>query len=156
MNDFFDKAKQAVVKAVDQNGDGTLDKDDFAAIVGNAQANAVRAADSLGQKANQAGEFVAEAKRKRELSLLRPIFEEDLSYPGFTMPKLISYGPIDNRHKDSDVCRGSIGHYEEHNKIDIAVIYSGQLHKYGIKLFPMKDNCLYLEFPTFIVTTRFS
>ena len=113
---FFEKAKDSIVKAVDQNDDGSVDLKDVSAI-----------AETIGNAAKNTAAVIkdsAESKsREMELKALRPIFLEDLDSTDFLLSKLIRVTDIDKRHAESDVCQGSIGYISEQKELRIVNIF---------------------------------
>ena len=99
---FLGKTKDTIIKAVDQNGDGSFDFKDVSAM-----------ADSIGNAAQNAANAMrdnAEARnREKERKALQPIFLEDLDSTDFTLSKLIRVADIDKKHAESEVCKGSVG-----------------------------------------------
>ena len=71
MKSLFGKAKETLVKAVDQNNDGSFDMKDVSAIAETIEAAAKNTADTLKIKAE-------ERNREMERRLIQPIMEEDL------------------------------------------------------------------------------
>lgn len=113
---FLGKAKDTIVKAVDQNGDGSLDLKDVSVItetIGNATKNTAAAIKDS-----------AEARsRELERKTLHPVFAEDLDSADFLISKLIRITDIDKKRAESEVCKGSIGYISEQKDPKI-VLYS--------------------------------
>ena len=88
---FLGKAKDTVVKAVDQNDDGSLDLKDVSAI-----------AETIGNAAKNTAAVIKDSaesrSREMELKALHPIFLEDLDSADFLLSKLIRVTDIDKRH----------------------------------------------------------
>ena len=83
IKDLAAKAKQAavkaqgtVLKAVDKNGNGKIDAEDF----GITKESMQDAAQKLKASANRIGESLNDAKTELDRRVLRPVFKEDL-YP---------------------------------------------------------------------------
>ena len=113
---LWDKAKENIVKAADQNNDGALDIKDFSVIadtISNAAKNTAAAVKENAEEKNRAFE------RKR----LQPIFAEDLDDADFLLSKLIRITEIDKRRSESEVCSGSIGFISEQKDLKIINIF---------------------------------
>ena len=112
---FLGKTKDTIIKAVDQNGDGSFDFQDVSAM-----------ADSIGNAAQNAANAMrdnAEARnREKERKALQPIFLEDLDSAEFTLSKLIRVADIDKKHAESEVCKGSAGFVSEQRELRIVNI----------------------------------
>jgi len=138
---FFDKAKDSIVKVVDQNQDGTFNMEDVSAI-----------ADTIGTAAkNTASTMKANAEernREKERRMLQPFFAEDLDSADFMMTKLIRVTEIDKKRAESEVCAGSIGYISEHKDLRILNIYRDKLDLFGLSLYPDVDGELYYVDPS--------
>lgn len=141
MTSFLCKAKDGVVKIVDQNGDGELNIDDATVI-----------ADAIGVAAKNTAIAIrdsAEAKsREIDLKLLQPIFIEDLDSPDFSMPKLIRITEIDKRRAESDVCQGSIGFTSLQKELKIVNIFRDKVDAFGLSFYPDLDSEIYYVDPS--------
>ena len=134
---FLGKAKDTIVNAVDQNGDGTLDMKDVSAL-----------AQAAGNAAN-AMKSNAEAKnREKELQALQPIFPADLTSAEFALSKLIRVLEIDKKHAESKVCQGSVGFVTEQKGLRIINIYKNAINVFGLTLFPGTDSDVYYVDPS--------
>lgn len=141
MTSFLSKAKETVVKIVDQNGDGELNLEDASVI-----------ADAIGVAAKNTAVAIrdsAEAKsREIDLKLLQPIFIEDLDSPSFSMPKLIRITEIDKRRAESDICQGSIGFASMHKELKVVNIFRDKVDHFGLTFFPDLDREIYYVDPS--------
>ena len=68
------KAQSTVLKAVDKNGNGKIDAEDF----GITKESMQDAAQKLKASANRIGESLNDAKTELDRRVLRPVFKEDL------------------------------------------------------------------------------
>lgn len=138
---FLGKTKDTIIKAVDQNGDGSFDFKDVSAM-----------ADSIGNAAQNAANAMrdnAEARnREKERKALQPIFLEDLDSTDFTLSKLIRVADIDKKHAESEVCKGSVGFISEQKELRIVNIYKNMIDAFGISLYPDADNEIYYIDPS--------
>lgn len=139
-SDFLSRAKQAVVVAMDQNGDGKLNLDDISAVSATVK-TVVR--DNSEKWTN----LQEQKKRDRELEALRPIFEADVEKPDFSLPKLIRIADMDEKHLESEVCRGSIGFVFSGKELDVTTIYPEKLAAFDLKFYPDTDSELYYVDP---------
>lgn len=138
---FLSKAKDGVVKAVDQNGDGELNLDDASVI-----------AEAIGVAAKNTAVAIrdgAEAKsREIDLKLLQPIFCEDLDSPDFSMPKLIRITEIDKRRAESEVCQGAIGFTSTQKELRVVNIFRDKVDSFGLSFYPDLDCEIYYVDPS--------
>ena len=138
---FLGKTKDTIIKAVDQNGDGSFDFKDVSAM-----------ADSIGNAAQNAANAMrdnAEARnREKERKALQPIFLEDLDSTDFTLSKLIRVADIDKKHAESEVCKGSVGFISEQKELRIVNIYKNMVDAFGISLYPDADSEIYYIDPS--------
>jgi len=145
------KAKSALVNAVDQNADGSLDMKDVALLAGSVGSAAKKAASSakLGavQGGDQFGNWMDQAKRDKELKALRPIFEEDLESPEFAITKMIRVAEIDKRHAESELCNGSVGFWSEYKDMKVLNIYTDKADMFGLTYYPDRNGEIYYVDP---------
>lgn len=138
---FLGKTKDTIIKAVDQNGDGSFDFKDVSAM-----------ADSIGNAAQNAANAMrdnAEARnREKERKALQPVFLEDLDSTDFTLSKLIRVADIDKKHSESEVCKGSVGFISEQKELRIVNIYKNMIGAFGISLYPDADSEIYYIDPS--------
>lgn len=138
---FLGKTKDTIIKAVDQNGDGSFDFKDVFAM-----------ADSIGNAAQNAANAMrdnAEARnREKERKALQPVFLEDLDSTDFTLSKLIRVVDIDKKHAESEVCKGSVGFISEQKELRIVNIYKNMIGAFGISLYPDADSEIYYIDPS--------
>lgn len=138
---FLGKTKDTIIKAVDQNGDGSFDFKDVSAM-----------ADSIGNAAQNAANAMrdnAEARnREKERKALQPVFLEDLDSTDFTLSKLIRVVDIDKKHAESEVCKGSVGFISEQKELRIVNIYKNMIGAFGISLYPDADSEIYYIDPS--------
>lgn len=126
---FLGKAKENVIKAVDQNDDGEFNLDDVSAIAGVIGSAAQRTAAAVREEAGN-------RKLEMERKALRPIFTDDLDAVDFSMPKLIRITEPDKKHLESEICKGAIGHVFEQKDLKVVNIYRNAVEQIGLKLYP--------------------
>ena len=117
---FFNKAKSTVVNAIDQNGDGELSLEDVSVLTSSVKAAVKESSDKWAEKQGQ-------LKREKELKALRPLFENDVDTPDFSLPKLIRVAEMDEKHAESEVCQNSIGYIFAEKDLNVMTIYSDKI-----------------------------
>ena len=127
---LFNKAKQKVVSAIDQNDDGKFDLSDISNIK-----------DQISDKMEQ-------QRLENERKTLQPIFAEDLENPEFMISKLIRVAEMDQKHKNSTVCQGSVGYLSVQKDMKVLNIYPGKASIFGISLKPNTDSEIYYVDPS--------
>ena len=127
--DALTSSADAVVKSLDQTGDGKLGLDDMAEL-----------RQQLREKQRQ-------AKLARDLDALNPIFLRDLSEKDFFLPKMIRITEMDKKHAASELCIGSIGHETVVKDYRFVTIYPDQLETWRLRLYPDADQEYYYMDP---------
>lgn len=138
---FLDKARNTIVKAVDQNDDGTFDLKDVSVIaetIGNAAKNTAAAVKDNAEARSH------EIERKT----LQPIFAEDLDNADFLISKLIRITEIDKKRAESEVCAGSIGFISELKGLKIVNIFRDKVDTFGLTFYPDTDCEIYYVDPS--------
>lgn len=138
---FWGRAKDSIVKVVDQNDDGALDMEDVSAIA-ETISNAARTTASA-VKAN-----AEERSREMERRMLQPIFAEDLDTADFLITKLVRITDIDKKHAESVVCQGSIGYVTVQKDLKIINIFKDKIDAFGLTFYPDTDCELYYVDPS--------
>lgn len=140
-SELFGKAKNAIIRAADQNDDGKFDKDDVSAI-----------ADTVGETVKSGAmaikESAEEKSRQIELKLLQPIFVETMDCADFLMPKFIRIAERDKRRADSDVCQGSIGYFTDQKGLRIVNIFRDSIEAFGLSFYPDSSSEFYYVDPS--------
>ena len=135
------KAKDGIVKAMDQNGDGTFDMKDVSVIAG-----------SIGNAAKDTISAMKESTEERgriaERKALCPIFADDLDSADFALTKLIRITDIDKKRAESEVCRDSIGYVSAQKDLRIVNIYRKSAEMFGLSFYPDMDREIYYVDPT--------
>ena len=138
--DLFDRAKKTVISAVDQNDDGEFDMKDISAMAETIGAAAKKAASAVKDSADARA-------REQELKALCPIFEDDLVSTDFLMPKLVRITEMDEKRKESEVCKESIGHMTVQKDVRIVNIYRDKVTSFGLTFYPDMDSEIYYVDP---------
>ena len=137
---FFGKAKDTVVNVVDQNGDGKLGLDDVSVVTDSVKTAVKDSSERWIEKQEQ-------RKRDKEFKALRPIFEDDVNDPDFSLPKLIRVAEIDEKHANSNACKGSIGFVFPGKDLDVITIYPEKIADFDLKFYPDMDSEMYYVDP---------
>ena len=137
---FFNKAKDAVVSAVDKNGDGKLSMDDVSSVTDSVKAAVKDSSDRWNEKQEQ-------KKREKEYETLRPLFETDIDKPDFSLPKLIRVAEMDEKHAESDLCKGSIGFVFPGKDLEVITIYPEKIGDFNLRFHPDAESELYYVDP---------
>jgi len=122
-------AKNAVVNAIDYYGDEKFDLSDFSTV-----------ASRMEEKREQ-------VRLAKEFNELKPIFEDTIHAPEFTLPKLIRVAEIDKKHAEGEVCQNSIGFKSEYEGLQIITIYPSYLNLFGLKFYPDINSEIYYVDP---------
>ena len=141
VKELLGKAKDGIVKAMDQNGDGTFDMKDVSVIagsIGNAAKDTIYAMK----------ESAEERSRIAERKALCPIFADDLDSADFALTKLIRITDIDKKRAESEVCRDSIGYVSAQKDLRIVNIYRKSAEMFGLSFYPDMDREIYYVDPT--------
>ena len=99
-----------------------------------------------------------EAKRKKDLLLLRPVFMESLALQaessssantstGFKMPTIIHVVEKDKKHASSEACEHSLGHMSTENGVTVLNVYPHHMKDLGVVFFPNMDCEIYYADP---------
>ena len=135
--DLAQKTKNAVtsttesfMQSIDQTGDGKFDVDDITEL------------------RRQRAERDRQAKLRRDLDELHPVFANDLADKGFFLPQLIRLTEMDKKHALSTVCKGSIGHETLVKDLRIVTVYSDQTAEWGLQFYPDRNQDFYFVNPT--------
>ncbi len=152
-SNIFSKAKSAFVNKIDQNGSGSLDKEDFGIIAGNIKDAAKKAASTVVDKGKDGSaklsEMTKEYKKEADKKTLCPLFREKINSSDFSLPKMIQIEVQDKRHAENGVCSGSIGHYNTKDDITVCTIYPEFIDEFSITLCPHKTTGIYYADPVF-------
>lgn len=137
---FWRRAKESIVKAVDQNNDGSFDMKDVSVL-----------AEALGSAAKNTANAVMvsaeEKSRELERKQLRPLFAEDLDAADFSISKLIRITDIDKKRAESAVCVGSVGFIAPQKDFPFVNIFRDKIDSFGLTFYPDMDYELYYVDP---------
>ena len=149
----FNKAKKAVVDAMDQNDDGKLDFRDVSIVAGSLGATMKKkvadAVDSAKESGDLWNEKRVQQRQEAERNTLRPVFRGDVEKPGFALPKLIRIAEMDKKHAESEICRGAVGYESVFKDLKVINIFSDAIDAFPISLYPEKTTGAYYVDPVF-------
>lgn len=152
-SDLLDKAKKAVIDAVDQNADGKFDLKDVSLMVSGigttAKKKVAGVMDSAKESGDQWNEKRTRLRMETERNTLCPIFPADLERTEFVLPKLIRVAEMDKKHAESELCRGSVGYESIYKDIRIVNIFRESLGGFSITLYPEIMTGAYYVDPVF-------
>ena len=148
LKSFLGKAKETLVKAVDQNSDGTLDMKDVSVIAGAIGQAAKNTAEAMKASAEERARENERKAKENELKELLPIFPEDVERTDFHVSKLIRITEMDKKRAESEVCKGSVGYVSEQKELRIVNIFKENIDLFRIKLVPDAESELYYVDPT--------
>ena len=117
------------IQSIDQTGDGRFDREDLAEIK------------------RQIQEKDRQAKLKRDLEALNPIFVKDLTDGDFFLSKMIRVAEMDKKHMASSACAGAIGHETLVKDLRIVTIYPDQSDVWGLQYYPDMNQDFYYVNP---------
>jgi len=137
---FFNKAKNTVVNAMDQNGDGELSLEDVSVLTGAVKAAVKESGEKWAYKQSQ-------LKKEKELKALRPLFESDVDTPDFSLPKLLRVANMDEKHAESELCQDSIGYIFTGKDLDVMTIYPNKIGDFDLKFDPDMESEVYYVDP---------
>lgn len=157
--DLAGKARAALVRAVDKNGDGKIDAADFGLSGENIQETkrkvkgaAVSAGQGIKSGAMRLGDAIGEAKTEMERKSLRPAFGDDLDQMDFgrcapQLPVLICIVERDKRRGESSVCAGSVGYWTTVKGVDILNLYEESARELDLRFAPAIVQTFYYTDP---------
>lgn len=141
------KAQGSVLKAVDKNGNGRIDAEDF----GITRESIQETTQKLKAGANRIGETLSDAKVELDRKILRPVFKEDL-YIGSCADNLMTAAQIpnllcivarDKKRSDNVVCAGAIGYWTSVKGAELLNIYEDSAAALGFQFFPSVAQTFY-------------
>ena len=127
------KAKNAVVKTIDQNGDKKLDREDFNEFKKKIDNSTHKTTENIKSALDK-------RKRDNDLKKLKPLFMEDIEGGKFSFPKLICVSEPEKDFLGNDVCKGAIGRYNNYKNMRIITIFKDKWDLFNIDLYPDIDK----------------
>lgn len=133
--DVMSKAKDVVVQAVDQNGDGKLDLED-AKLVGQQVKNETKKIVDLTQ----------EKMNAQKVKFLNPFYSSDLEKTN--LPKLVQIVSRDKNYDDNSLCKGSIGFMSDNKTMPLLNVFTDSIPEYDLSFYPNEHNRFYYVDPS--------
>ena len=134
--DGAEKAKNVVtatadslIQSIDQTGDGKFDFDDVAEIT------------------QQIKESQRQAKLRRDLDALNPIFPKDLLADDYLPTQMIRIAEKDKKHAASSLCDGAIGHESLVKDLRFFTVYPESVSDWGLRFYPDENQEFYYVDP---------
>lgn len=151
------KAQSAIAKAVDRNGDGKIDAEDFGltrenleAAGGAVKGAAITAGHGLKAGGSAMGKALSDARLQAERKALRPVFPEELPFGMATnqdLPGILSVAVRDKKRAESEVCQGSVGYYQTAKGYDLLCLYEDNLSPLPLTFYPTASQGIFLASP---------
>ncbi len=152
------KAQNSVMHAVDRNGNGKIDAEDFGLTrenlegAGEAVKGAAIAAGH-GLKAGSAAmsQAFAEARLELDLKNLKPVFPDTLPFTdgdvAVAQPSIVSVVARDKRRSESEVCRGAVGYYQSAKGYELLNLYEDYIPQLKLAFYPTAAKGVFLADP---------
>lgn len=134
------KAKNVVVKTIDQNGDHTLNKEDLSIFKKRIDTSTHKTTENIKSTLDR-------RKRDNDLRKLKPLFIADLDDAKFTLPKLICVSNPEKNFLESVACKGAIGRYVDYKNMNVITIFKDYYANFNIELYPDIDSTVYYVDP---------
>lgn len=154
------KAQSTVIHAVDKNGNGKIDAEDFGLTRENLEGagetvKGVAIAAGHGLKAGSAamGKAFAEARSGLDLKTLKPVFADALpfsaneSHADAAQPSILSIAVRDKKRRESEVCRGAVGYYQPAKGYELLNLYEDYVPQLALSFYPAATKGVFLADP---------
>lgn len=154
------KAQSAVMHAVDKNGNGKIDAEDFGLTRENLEdagetMKGVALAAGHGLKAGSAamGKAFAEARLELDLKTLKPVFADTLPFTAkdsqadAAQPSILSIVARDKKRSESKVCRGAVGYYQSAKGYELLNLYEDYVPQLSLAFYPAAAKGVFLADP---------
>lgn len=155
------KAQSAIAKAVDRNGDGKIDAEDFGltrenleAAGGAVKGAAIAAGHGLKAGGSAMGKALSDARLQAERKALRPVFPEELPFgmeqdksTNQDLPGILSVAVRDKKRAESEVCQGSVGYYQTAKGYDLLCLYEDNLSPLPLTFYPTASQGIFWQAP---------
>lgn len=133
--DAMSKAKDVVVQAVDQNGDGKLDLEDVK-LVG----------EQVKHETKKIVDIAQEKMNAQKVKSLNPFYSSDLEKT--TLPKLVQIVARDKNYDENSLCKGSIGFMSDNKTMPLLNVFSDSIQDYKLSFYPDEHNRFYYVDPS--------
>lgn len=153
------KAQEAVTRTVDRNGNGKIEAEDFGLTkenlhgAGKAVKEAVASAgNNLKDGGTTLGKALMDAHLEQERKSLRPVFLEDLPFPGMGSafvghPAILAVVARDKKRSESQACIGSVGYHLPTKGLELLNIYEDCASRMKLIFYPSLFQGIYLADP---------
>ena len=151
------KTQKTILSAVDKNGNGKIDRDDFG--LGDedlqeakekAKKLASAAEQSIRTGSDRLGKALSDAKLEMDRKNLRPVFAEELcgseGRPAQN-PKIVCIVGRDKRRSESEACNGSVGYRAAVKGMDVLHLYGDCAQQLGLVFYPELSETVYYADP---------
>lgn len=133
--DAMGKAKNVVVQAVDQNGDGKVDFEDVK-LVG----------EQVKHETKKIVDLAQEKMNAKKVKSLNPFYVSDLERT--TLPKLVQIVSRDKNYDNNSLCKGSIGFMSDNKTMPFLNVFTDSIHDYNLSFYPNEHNRFYYVDPS--------
>ena len=128
-------------------------------IVQTAKTTITETVDTIKESSEEMSRKQHEAKKKKDLLLLRPVFKETLMeacssnrsplspFGRFRMPSMIHVVEKDKKHKDSPFCKHALGHLSMENGVEVLNVYPHHMKDLGVTFHPDMGRKIYYVHP---------
>lgn len=151
-------AQNTVMHAVDRNGNGKIDAEDFGLTRENIEGAGEAVKDAAiaaghGLKAGGAamGKAFSEARLELDLKNLKPVFPDALPFDdGQTdaaQPSIVAVVARDKRRSESEACRGAVGYYQSAKGYELLNLYEDYIPQLKLVFYPAAAKGVFLADP---------
>ena len=133
--DAVGKAKNVVVKVVDQNGDGKVDLEDVK-LVG----------EQVKHETKKIVDLAQEKMNAQKVKSLNPFYSSDLEKTN--LPKLVQIVARDKNYDDNSLCKGSIGFMSDNKTMPLLNVFTDSIQEYKLSFYPNEHNRFYYVDPS--------
>lgn len=152
--DIATKAQESIVNAVDKNGNGKIDVEDFSAVEEKVKTLANAARQGLKDGGNAISRVVGDAKSELDRKRLRPVFTEKLlsvatnvssidEIRSARIPSMICIVERDKKRSGSEACSGAVGYRMTVKGMEILNIYEDSARQLGMWFYPNISKTIY-------------
>ncbi len=138
---FVNKARIAAGEASNAVKKTALDAADAA------KKAAGNAAEAVKEGSAQLAKNLEEQKLANELEKLRPVFMDELFGDEPAYPNIVRIIDEDSKHLASEQCKGSVGHFEECDGVDVLYLYPPKLNGLAFSFEPDNGEGLFYRDP---------
>lgn len=133
--DAVGKAKNVVVKVVDQNGDGKVDLEDVKLVGVQVKHETKKIVDLAQEKMNA-----------QKVKSLNSFYSSDLEKTA--LPKLVQIVARDKNYDENSLCKGSIGFMSDNKTMPLLNVFADSIQDYELSFYPNEHNRFYYVDPS--------